>query len=302
MATPAEIKRLVEARLRDSQLGTIVYDAINWARRYVQRKHNWSFGGSKAYSVLTIAPDTVSDCTATNGSATVTVAENLSQVVTDTALSVWHYVTFATDTDRFYRIVAATYAAPTTTLTITPAFQGTTATDETATIYFREYPLPTDFVRMQRFVGEDGAILAPYSIDDLWYSNGEPTEDPAEPTKFSIRGENRAKVILNPIPDAAYALQMEYEIALSDVSASSTEADMIIPARWHDLIAELAVYHLRHEYKDDDRAPNNWRAADAMLQDMIREDLTEGGLYLPVVQSRDGVRGRMQRRRALGRW
>lgn len=306
MATVDQIRTNIERRLRDTQLGTRIVDAINWARRYIHRQANWSWSGTGTNAVRTIAPAAYTSVTVTSASTSVTVDSNdagQQQITTDLAsgIGIYHYATFGGGGNRYYRIINRSYANPTATLTITPAFIGTTSSTDTMSVYFREYALPTDFVRMRRINDENGRALHPVAIDDLWYQNGLPTATRARPSGYALRGETRFKVIFDPIPDAVYSVPYEYETTLSDVAAGGTEASMVVPPRWHDCVEEFALYYLRHEYKDDDRASNNFSVASAMLSDMLREEITGGGQFVPVIESVRSSRGRQQVRRAFGR-
>lgn len=301
MSTVNQVTDLIAARLRDASLSSRVLEAVNWSRRWLQRQWNWSWNTTSVGSIRTLATAAYTTVAVTSGSATVTVDSNdaaQQQLTTDVALGVYHFATFGGGGNRFYRITNRVYAAPTATLTITPAFIGTSSAAETMTLYFREYVLPEDLVQLVRLISQDGVPLLDWSIDDLWYLNGRPTSSVARPVRYALRHATRAKVVLDPIPDAVYAIHFEYIPVLANVATDGTEASLTVPARWHHVLEELGLWYLRRDYKDDDRWPEHERLAREFLAEMIQEEVTRGRQGLPVIQAAWSRRGYDRARKA----
>ena len=301
MATVNDLRDSIATSLRDTSTAakTKVVTAINWARRWVQAEYPWSWLDLGVTGIRTLGPSSYTAVTVTSGSATVTVDSNDAgqlQVTTDLTggpKPIYPFITFG-NSARFYRITARAYAAPTSTLTITPAFIGTSASDQTAKIFFREYEMPSDFAYPVAFCFEDGEVMDPTAIDEHWYIAPNPTVSTGKPSRYCLRMRNRITAVLDPIPDATYGISIEYRIALSDVVAGGSEQSLIVPSRWHLVLDDLALWRLRRDDKNDTRWPEHERLGREGLARMIAEELTIGHSTLPVAKD---PRSRMGSRR-----
>lgn len=292
MPTVDQIVTNVGVRVNDTStaMKTKILQGINWARRWLWMKRNWSWIPRTPSGIYTIAPAAYTSVTVTSGSTTATVDSNNAgqlQVSTDIGNSIYPFIVFGSDTDAFYRITARSYSAPTATLTITPAFQGTSASTETATIYFREYALPTDVSRLEVLINDLGQPLTPITISDHWYLRPKPQQSTGRPTNYASRAKATATILLDPIPDDNYPISIEYVPNMSEVVAGGTEASIVVPPRWHHAVEDLAMWFIRN-LKDDSRENGSQGLARELLSEMIQEDVTMGGRRLPMIK-REGM-------------
>jgi len=302
MSTVNELVSNLKNRLRDQQADTYILQAINWCRRDIVTRRNWAWAQTLVGGLRTLGPATITDdVTVTLEGTSVTVAtadDSMDQLVTDVAAGIEPHVTFTLGGDRFYRVTAATGSGP-YTLSITPGYFGASSAAEDMVIYFREYALTSGTRKIANVVGEDGHTLGLRTLSEIAYANGEPTESTGQPRFYAVRGGMTPTLILDPIPDDNYSIAFDRIGALTDVSVNGTEASVVVPAEWHFVIEEGALYFLRRDVKDDDRWADTRDMYLEYLGRMERADLTGGfassGGVIHATRSRHGM---AQQRRA----
>jgi hypothetical protein len=235
--------------------------------------------------IQTIVDITTGTATILAGGTSVTLSSTIAVSTANT-----YKIKFVGATDDWYLITAHT--AGTGTLTISPAFVG--STNYTAGTYIIRkiyYSLASDFDRM---VDMHQAInkYALQSIDLRNFDRIVP--DPAAtgvPKYFMISGEdatNIPRLTFYPIPDAK--INVEYNYYASIVELSGDTDVPIFPSKWHPVLVWMALAGFGHMYIDDSRVTLAKARAEEGIKEMIK-NYSNDPSKITVLQPWD-VRGR----------
>ena len=219
---------------------TLLTQWVNITIRDISTRHRWPWL-NKRTAITTVADSAVTDdtTTATNGSKTVT-----STGTPFAATDVGRFIQFE-DTNDWYEITAR---ASSSSISIEPAFQGTTATDLDHTIRTLYYNLPANChkvydVRQYRTPAKltyiDTKTLdllkphqtttgTPRSYYLFYYSNPQ-----------SSTGQQWA-VSFEPVPDAAMLVEVRYYAKPTLLSLGTDISE--IPEIYHNVILDGASY------------------------------------------------------------
>lgn len=164
MATLLEIATAVAGRtnknITDATTKARLYRHINAAAQQQWDGFEWSFR-SRDYSLALLPDVTSGTMTATNGSQTITA----SGTPFNTSAHVGAWIRFTGDNPQnLYKVIAV---ASTSSATIVPAYQGTTASGKTYELKKTDYLFPSELLDIVK----DGVKLGPYSTPlDVSYS------------------------------------------------------------------------------------------------------------------------------------
>lgn len=231
--TYANIKTevLVRIGIDDTDVDDVVDRALNDVLQEICQSYNfsWLYGSS---SFITAAPYTTGTVTLTEGSATI--------IGTDT---VWTSAMVG----RKFSCGGATYVistvTPSTELTLTTVYAGTSGTGLSYRIYQDEYSLASDVEDVLSMRDENNSYrldkLGIEVMDSYW-----PVREAfGYPVKYSMIGYDSSgytKVALYPIPNQARNVYYRYKKRVTEMSATTDTP--IIPLRYRYILAKGALY------------------------------------------------------------
>lgn len=259
--------------------------ALNLTIQDICSRRDWKFLQEREI-IQTVADYTTGTVDITNGSATVT---GTSTVFAST--HVRSFINFQGDLN-WYEITAR---ASNTSITISPAFGGTTATGQTYKIRQVFYSLTSDASRVldirQATTPAKLANLGYRSID-LYQPDIETTGAPMAYALFrndpaiGVTAAKKRQLQFFPTPDAVYNMEVRYLKQLSDLSADGDISDM--PLQFHTIAIDGAEWMMSKSLNDP--AENMKKQAyEFGLQKMIEEENAFDD-YHPVMQPSDARR------------
>lgn len=220
---------------------TLLRQWVDLSIKDISTRYPWPWLHSRV-AISTVADTSVTDdsITATNGSKTVTSTTANTFAATD----VNRFIQFSSSND-WYEITAR---ASGTSITIEPAYAGTTATDLDATIRTFSYNLPSDChkvfdVRTARTPAKLHYIDT--RMFDLFRPNQTGTGTPRAYYLYYYRNPQSATgqqwaISFDPIPSAAMLIEIRYLKKPASLSAGTDIAEM--PEIYHNVIIDGATY------------------------------------------------------------
>lgn len=268
-----------------SAYATRLKRALNLTIQDIASRRDWKFLQEREI-VQTVADYTTGTVDVTNASATVTG--------TGTVFATSHvrsFIQFQGETN-WYEITAR---ASGTSITISPAFGGTTATGQTFTIRQVFYSLTTSASRIL----DIRQSATPAKLTNIGYRNldlyqpdvsttGAPSayalfrNDPA----VAATAAKKRQLQFFPTPDGVYNMEVRYLKQLSDLSADTDISDL--PQQFHTIVIDGAEWMISKSLNDPSE-PQKKQSYEFGLQKMIEEENAFDD-YQPVLQPSDANR------------
>lgn len=245
--------------------------ALNRVLRTLAAIDDWFFLRAES-EIITIAEYRVGVATVTNGSTTVTGADDPNTAAADppvwTAAMEGRAINFGNDA-LIYRISKVNSA---TNLTLNRPYQGTTLTDGNYVIAQDRYELPTDFDRpigdWTNFFSSQNLTIRPVSPNEFRdirkrRNVGIETNDPQSFTAWGYDAQNEHRlIVLDPFPKDQQVLEFPYQTVHPEMSLDTHKVRF--PLRYDPLLIEACIYILKRDIEDDARASQ-------MLLDFLQE-------------------------------
>lgn len=257
---------------------------INLAINDIAGRRAWKFLQEREI-VQTVVDITTGTVDITNGSATVTGSGTAFA-----AADVRKFIQFEGAND-WYEITAR---ASTTSITITPAYGGTTATGSDYIIRQFFYPLSTAVARIsdirQWATPRKLTSLGFYTLD-LYRPLSNYTGPPQAYAQYRLdpavaaTAAKKIQVQFEPCPDAVYNMEVRFLKNLADLSADGDISD--IPLNYHLTIADGAEW-LGLKYLNNPAEEKKKEMYEGGIYKMILEE-SQLDDWHPVVQSSDDV-------------
>lgn len=224
-------------------------DFYTAAQRAVDRIHNellnfHPFLWSRQYPpgvIRTVDDLTTGTVNVQNGSTAITFSSAPAASVANREIVI-------TGFNEVYRI--ASHVAGAAAATLDSAYNGTTATAASYTVFQRDYTLATDVNHLESLVVSDGGIVIPQR-DEAWLREHRPDPPSAQwpPEYFARIDQDRIRLF--GYPDRTRRLEYLYTIAQQDDLSGA--ATLLVPREWRHVLADGAVY-LVELARNDDRA------------------------------------------------
>lgn len=258
---------------------------LNLTIQDICSRRDWKFLQEREI-VQTVADYTTGTCDITDGSATVT---GTGTVWTSTHVR-W-YIQFQGETN-WYEVTAR---ASNTSITISPAYEGTTATGQTYTLRQVFYSLSTSVSRIlsiRQSSTPSKLTNMGYRSLDLYQPDISTTGAPTAYALFRLdpsiaaTAAKKRQLQFFPSADGIYNMEARYVKLLSDLSADGDISD--IPVPFHSVIIDGAEFMIGRQMNNP-ATPELKQSYEFGIQKMIEEDSAFDD-YQPVLQPSDGTR------------
>lgn len=202
-------------------------------------RQNWKFLEEREAVAITI-DYTTGTAEVTNASATVTGTGTVW-----VAAHVRSFIQFADNNDDWYEITAR---GSNTSITISPAFQGTTDTSTTYTIRKVFYPLSAsaeDILDIRQYQSPRKLTCYGFRAVDRYRPNMAASGNPVGYYKYRLDPDVAAtaakaiQFVLEPAPSAAMILEVRIKKILADYAATDGNISQV-PVRWHNIMLDGA--------------------------------------------------------------
>jgi len=259
--------------------------ALNLTIQDICSRRDWKFLQEREI-IQTVTDYTTGTCDITDGSATVT---GTSTVWTSTHVR-W-YIQFQGETN-WYEVTAR---ASNTSITISPAYEGTTATAQTYTLRQVFYSLSTAASRVisiRQPASPAKLTNVGYRNLDLYQPNIETTGPPVAYALFrndpsvAATAAKKRQLQFFPTPDSIYNHEVRYIKLLPDLSADTDISD--IPVQFHSVIIDGAELMIAKQMNNPN-TPELKQQYEFGIKTMIEEESAFDD-YQPVLQPSDGNR------------
>jgi hypothetical protein len=235
---------------------------INEAYRFLAGMREWPWL-MKSSALQTVADITSLTASVTAGGTSVTLSATYTPTLAND-----YYIQFST-TDDWYLITAHT--AATDTLTISPAYQGSTnLSSGTCTIRKVFYSLASDVDRIidlrQTITDRQLSYVDPRTFDRQ-LPDPSATGTPYVYTLLGIDSSRNWRANFYPIPSAKTNILYRYYQKITDLSGSSDVP--MLPEKFHPAIVFTALAMFGHPYIDDSRMASAESRARMLVSEMV---------------------------------